>query len=130
MMQAPAPRHFVPRTMSADGGMPHDRVSRLAARRAFVELKQSFVDAVAGLDGARSDWLRHQVRCTEEPIDLWLLRAMVFDELDEADEADEGAVSHRQRLRRCLASIFPDSEPAIGFAPLQPAAPAVLQRPR
>jgi hypothetical protein len=33
------------------------------------------VQAVAPLPGLREDWLRRQVRRTEERIDMWLLRA-------------------------------------------------------
>ena len=38
-------------------GLPQDRLARLAARRAFVELKQDFMVATAGLPGMRGEWL-------------------------------------------------------------------------
>ncbi len=97
-------------------GLPHDRMSRLAARRAFVELKAVFMAAVAPLPGAHGDWLRNQVRGAEEPVDLWLLRAPVLQALNQRDEA---TLSWRRRLKRSLEQLFPDSADAglgSGFA--------------
>jgi hypothetical protein len=95
-------------------GLPQDRVARLAARRAFVDLKQSFSLAVADLSGHDGNWLRHQVRAAEEPTDLWLLRAPVFEAL--AGNAVERR-QRRQTLRRSLETVFPDSELTTGFGP-------------
>ena len=127
MMLAQAPRHFHAGGLLPGTGMPHDRQSRLAARRAFVALKQAFVDTVAALPGPRGIWLRRQVRSTEEPIDLWLLRAMVFTELD-ASDARDGSIdgARRQRLRQSLATVFPDTLPPSGYDNDWPTA----QRPR
>jgi len=107
------PRHFVADALPGIG-LPHDRASRLAARQAFVELKSSFVDAVAPLPGLRGDWLRRQVRRTEEPIDLWLLRAAVYAELGEQPEV---AVRWQASLRRGLDTLFRDSGLPGGYAP-------------
>lgn len=99
------PRHFSP-----GAGVPLERGARLAARRAFVELKQTFLEALADVPDA--SWLRSQVRNAEEPVDLWLLRGPVFDAL-------AGTVhrQHRRALRRGLDSIFPDLDLASAFVP-------------
>ena len=87
-------------------GLPHDRLARLAARRAFVDLKAMFMSAVAPLPGTQGDWLRTQVRGAEEPIDLWLLRAPVLQALNQRDEVTR---SWRRRLKRSLEQLFPES---------------------
>jgi len=107
-----APRHFMPSPALPGAGLPHDRMARLAARRAFVVLKFAFQNAVADAGGSHGDWLRHQVRAAEDPTDLWLLRAPVFAIL-----AGSGLErrARRQALRRSLELLFPDSEPPSGF---------------
>lgn len=118
MMQSP-PRHFVPQSVLPGAGEPHDRLARLAARRAFVELKADFLQAVATLPGHRGEWVREQVRRTEQPIDLYMLRGVVFAELGgQGGRARPEACSWRQTLRRGLDSMFPDSSPPSGFASL------------
>lgn len=114
-MQPAEPRHFVPARGLPGAGLPSDRLARIAARRAFVLLKNSFHEAVSDLAGEQAAWLRRQVRAAEEPTDLLLLRAPVFAALA------GGGIEFRMRrhaLRRGLDSLFPDSEPAIasGFA--------------
>ena len=111
-MQPIAPRHFMPSVALPGAGLPNDRLARLAARRSFVTLKQGFMGALADLACDEGDWLRHQVRAAEEPGDLWLLRAPVFEALGNSDKRQ-----HRQALRRCLDSMFPDSEMNTGFGP-------------
>lgn len=93
-------------------GLPGDRGARLAARRAFVDLKLSFLQALQGAAGV--DWLAAQVRAAEEPVDLWLLRAPMFAALSGTDPERR---HRRQQLRRSLDSVFPDLEPPSGFAP-------------
>jgi len=107
-----APRHFMPSPGLPGVGLPHDRMARLAARQAFVDLKLSFLHAVADVEGGDGDWLRRQVRSAEEPTDLWLLRARVFAAL-----VGSGLDRRHRRnvLRRSLESLFPDSEPPTGF---------------
>jgi hypothetical protein len=87
-------------------GLPHDRHARIAARRTFVALKQRFMVAVSEVSGQRADWLRFQVRQAQEPVDLWLLRGMVFDALGR-----EGPTTERTQgeLSRALDSVFPDA---------------------
>lgn len=112
----PAPRQFVaphpPVPMLPGPGLPHDRHARIAARRAFVGLKQQFMAAVDSLDGMRGDWLRHQVRQAHEPVDLWLLRGAVYSALEQQGEYTRRA---RRDLHRVLDSVFPDSGELLPF---------------
>jgi len=114
-MQPAAPRHFVPTPGLPEAGLPSDRLAQIAARRAFVALKATFMQALALDADNHRDWLRRQVHAAEEPSDLWLLRAPMFAAL-----AGSGAERRQQRqaLRRSLESLFPDSEPASAFSPL------------
>ena len=93
-------------------GLPQDRHARIAARRAFVGLKQQFMDATGALDGMRGDWLRRQVRQSHEPGDLGLLRGAVFAALEQ-----QGAYALRTRtdLHRVIDSVFPDSGELLPF---------------
>lgn len=93
-------------------GLPRDRDARLAERRAFVDLKQRFMEAMAGLDDEHVEWIRRQIRLAEHPEDLLLLRGQVFACLAGPDPM-RGA--WRRTLRRGLDSVFPDSAPRSGF---------------
>jgi hypothetical protein len=108
-MHAQAPRPEFP-----GAGLPGDRDARLAARRAFVDLKQTYLLALAELPEGDAGWLRAHVRQAEEPADLWLLRAPVFAALAGADPERR---RRRQMLRRGLDSVFHDSEPPSAFTP-------------
>jgi hypothetical protein len=113
-MHATAPRQFGPATAafnSAVAGLPGDRQAHAAARRAFVDLKRTFMHALAGIDSI--DWLQAQVRAAEEPVDLWLLRAPAFAALAGADAAVR---QRRQQLRRGLDSVFPELDEPSNFA--------------
>lgn len=112
MNAEPAPRHFVNQAHLPGVGLPGDRLARLAARRVFVDLKHTFMTAVAQIDGERAEWLRHQVRRAEEPEDLLLLRGHIFASLAGSDEP---RVQTRRALRRTLDTLFPDSAPRSGF---------------
>jgi hypothetical protein len=90
----------------ADSGLPADRLARFAARRAFVELKQIFMRAVAQLRDRKGQWLRHQVRTATDPLDLWLLRGPVLAALRDNDAVTRGL---RAELYRGLDSLFPDA---------------------
>jgi hypothetical protein len=105
-MAACEPRRFGTSSSFPGAGLPHDRMSRLAARRAFVDLKHVFSAAVATLPGRHGDWLRAQVRAAEEPMDLWLLRAPVMQALSARDDATR---RWRQQLRKSIGTLFPDS---------------------
>lgn len=116
------PRHYTAEPASRGllgcSVMPQQRLARLAARRAFVELKQRFIDAVAEVEGSRGQWLRRQVRQTEAPLDLWLLRGAVFDALRGSAEA---RFRTRLDLHQALDSVLPD---CTSPAPLDMSAPA------
>ena len=107
------PRHHLPRSALAGVGMPDDRQARIAARRAFVNLKQTYLLAIEALPGPRAEWLRFQIRHAAEPADLWLLRAAVFDALPRQDYGSE-----RETLQRGIETVFPSSHAHSGFAPL------------
>jgi hypothetical protein len=111
-LPAAAPRRFVAFDGLPGAGLPGDRLARLAARRAFVDLKQDFLRAVEQFDDERGRWLRQQVRRAEEPEDLLLLRGHVFACLAGADER---LSRQRRALRRSLDTLFPDSAPRSGF---------------
>lgn len=106
-MHFPQPRHFLPDAALPGAGLPGDRMARLAARKAFVELKLGFIDAVSALGGREGDWLRQQVRHAEEPVDLWLLRGPLLDALSGPEPERRVA---RLRLRRSLEALFPETE--------------------
>ncbi len=108
-----APRHHLSRAALCGAGMPQDRQARIAARRAFVNLKQTYLLAIEALPGPRADWLRFQIRHAEDPADLWLLRAAVFDALPSRSFRSE-----RDTLQRGIESLFPRQSPSSGFAPL------------
>jgi hypothetical protein len=104
-----------------EGGLPQDRHARLAARRAFVEMKLLFLRATASLEDRKGEWLRLQVRRANDPIDLWILRGPVLRALSQDDRRHRGL---RAELYRSLDSIFPE---AFGFDPgasLPPTMPA------
>jgi hypothetical protein len=105
------PRHYPNRAQLGGIGMPHDRQARIAARRAFVNLKQTYLLAIEAVPGPRADWLRFQVRHAEEPADLWLLRAAVFDALP-----THACRTQRQTLQRGIESLFPSAGANSGFA--------------
>lgn len=114
-MTAPdaGPRHHLARAALAGVGMPDDRQARIAARRAFVNLKLTYLAAVETLPGPRADWLRFQIRHAADPADLWLLRSAVFDALPGGEHRSE-----RDTLQRGIDSVFPTSRVHSGFAPL------------
>ena len=89
-------------------GMPGDRQVRIAARRAFVALKQSFLYVMDGLDSQAELLLR--VRLAEEPHELWALRAPVFAALAGDDRQQR---SRRQLLNRSLETMFPMAAPQL-----------------
>jgi hypothetical protein len=114
-MQAVAPHtpgHTLAGLASPDlSGLPQDRQAHAAARRAFVDLKRTFIHALDGLPAV--EWLQEQVRAAEEPEDLWLLRAPAFAALRGADPQVR---QRRQQLRRSLDSVFPDLDEPSSFS--------------
>lgn len=87
-------------------GLPQDRAARIAARRAFVAMKQLFMRAVETLTDRKGQWLRHQVRLADDPIDLWLLRGPVLSALRRDDRVSRNL---RAELYRGLDTTFPDA---------------------
>lgn len=110
-----APRDYTGGAYGPGSGLPGDRQARVAARRAFVDLKQTYILALAEVPDTQADWLRSQVRSAEEPVDLWLLRGPVFAALEGADPDRRKC---RQMLRRGLDTVFADHEPESSFVPL------------
>jgi hypothetical protein len=102
-------------------GLPQDRAARIAARRAFVEMKQLFLRAAASLSGHKGTWLGRRVRAAADADDLLQLRGPIVDALRE-DEAH--ARARRAELYRSLDRAFGDGgrRAATGFAGL-PALP-------
>ena len=86
--------------------LPDERIARIAARRAFVELKLCFMRAAADIDGSLGARLLRQVRRASEPVHLWRLRAAVLAALQSSHDRTP---VHRIELRRQLDSIFADS---------------------
>lgn len=87
--------------------LPNERLARIAARRAFVELKGSFMRAAAEVEGSLGARLQRQVRQATEPVQLWRLGGAMLAALRARE--DERAAIHRVELRRQLDSIFADS---------------------
>ena len=109
-------RHAAPRDYTAGAGPPADRHAAIAARRSFVALKLTFLDAATCIQGKDAVWLQQQVRAAEEPVDLWLLRATLFSGL-------AGADPHRRRLRqglrRAIEAVFGEPQQTTAFATLR-----------
>ena len=95
-------------------GMPQERLMRIAARQAFVEMKAEFLQALdgleafadAGLDDEPLAQLRSAVRLAHEPGELWSLQHRVLRALDR-DPVDGPRVS--ESLRQSLDTLFPPS---------------------
>lgn len=96
-------------------GMPNDRLARIAARRAFVELKQVFMQAAADIDGAVGEMLQRKIRSATEAAELWRMRIAILDSLH---AEHPNTASHRLALRRTLDNMFPEAQPGTSFMPL------------
>ncbi len=62
-------------------GLPHERLARIAAREAFLEMRTQFLDALDGLHGSEVESLRRDLRGSSDPGDLWALRLAMHDAL-------------------------------------------------
>ena len=100
-------------THAAEG--PDTRLARMAARRAFVEMKQCFMRAAADIAGDIGESLQAAIRQSSEVTELWRLRSALFDALPQ--DGAPGAL-HRRELRQHLDSAFPDAGEDTGFTPL------------
>lgn len=86
--------------------LPDERVTRIAERRAFVDLKTCFIRAAAAIDGHIGERLQRHVRQASEPVQLWRLSGAILAALRDDDARSH---VHRIELRRQLDSIFADS---------------------
>jgi hypothetical protein len=84
-------------------GMPQERLARIAARRAFVEMKQAYMKAASDIEGAAAQHLQHSVRSAHEPWELWSLRALILASLASGHSRTP---RHRMNLEREFDSIF------------------------
>lgn len=96
-------------------GMPEDRLARMAARRAFVEMKTCFMRAAAEIEGGTGALLQRKVRMAGEVIELWRLRHAVLAALPR-DKAS--AEVHRRELQQQIDSAFPEGGGNTAFVPL------------
>jgi hypothetical protein len=104
---------------AAPNGMPADRAARIAARRAFVDMKSLFMRSVENLQHRKGAWLRSQVRAAEDPLDLWLIRGPLLAALRE----DDRTRSMRAELYRSLDNTFPQAFGAPAGWPVRQLAP-------
>jgi hypothetical protein len=102
---------------AALAGLPGDRLARMAARRAFVDLKTMFMRAVEPLQDRKGQWLQEKVRLATDPMDLWLLRSPV---LAAQSGSSPEAMALRAELYRAIDSVFPQ---AFGSLQLMPGLP-------
>lgn len=109
----------LPPTLAAGSlpGMPQERLARVAARRAFVDMKQEFLGAVQHLDPQDEQLaaLRRAVLQANEPEDLWMLQRALLTAL-RRDPVDGPRM--RDALRTGLDSLFPPTLFASGFSGL------------
>lgn len=96
-------------------GMPDERLARVAARRAFVEMKQAFLRATTDIETPVGRVLHGKVRSATDAFELWRLRAAVLAALSAHHERTP---AHRAELRRQLDSLFPDQAEETGVLPL------------
>lgn len=99
-------------------GMPAERRARIAARRAFVRLKQRAVDAIGAVPGSLGELLRRKVRQTNDMGDLAELREVILALMPDESVADRTA---RLELQREFERAFGDSS----LAPLGPDMPSI-----
>jgi hypothetical protein len=92
------------RAIAQGFGLPGDRLALMAARRAFVEMKQVFMRAAADVDGSVGEMLKQRVRSANQPVELWRIRAVLLASLPAGHER---ALIHRIELHRQLDSLFP-----------------------
>ncbi|MCV2357248.1 hypothetical protein LNV09_24145 [Paucibacter sp. B2R-40] len=103
---------FPPPWSYACAGRPDERRGRIALRRAFVELKLSFLRAAADVPGEIGSHLQTLVRQASEPIELWLLHTSLLAAMPcELDHELGRAQQHRHSLSTALAVNCPDSKP-------------------
>ncbi len=87
-------------------GLPDERLARVAARRAFVEMKMCFMRAAEDIEGADGERLQQEVRHATEVIELWRLRNAV---LNAVPHGHERADMHRHELMQQINFAFPEN---------------------
>jgi hypothetical protein len=92
-----------------------ERLTRLAARRAFVEMKQVFIRAASDVDGLVGELLQQRVRAANDPMALWRLRTVLMAALPSHHERTP---LHRLELHRQLDSIVPADTSGTAVVPL------------
>jgi hypothetical protein len=92
-------------------GLPQDRATRIAARRAFVEMKQLFLSAADDLPGHKGAWLARRIRAAADADDLLNLRVGLVAALREDEER---AHALRAELYRSLDRAFVADEGHAG----------------
>ena len=97
---------LLPKPAMLGGGMAQERQARIAARRAFVEMKQAYMGAASDITSATAAMLQNKVRRADEPWELWSLRAVILASLPANHER---TASHRMKLEREFDSIFSSS---------------------
>ena len=94
-------------------GLPEERMARMAAQTAFTELKFSFMQATADIEGGLGLLLQRQVLLAKEAVELWRLRGAVFAAMPLQSERSR---LHKAELHQQLDSVFPDCGDINGFA--------------
>lgn len=100
---APSPVPFL-------AGLSDDRLARVAARLAFVEMKSSFIRAAAHVPGAGGTLLQRKVRLSTDVADLWRLRAALFEQLPLGDPTC-AAIREEMQYHLDSAHLPGDAEP-------------------
>ena len=113
MDPAPLERMFNHAAALHGCGLPEERLARMAARQAFVEMKLCFMGAAAAIEGNTGAHLQRKVRLASEVIDLWRLRAALFAALPPGS-----GDAHRQELQQQLEVAFPEGGGNTAFVPL------------
>ena len=102
LTQSELPRKRVAPNLSP----PQEWLARIADRRAFVAMKQSYMNAASDIAGSTAKLLQYKVRKASEPWELWSLRAVILASLAVDHERTP---SHRMKLEREFDSIFSSS---------------------
>ena len=104
-----------PQGRSTLAGLPQDRSARIAARRAFVDMKQLFLRAADGLDHPKARWFQGQVRASADPADLLRLRGGLVAALREEEAL---LLAERAELCRRLDGVcIDDAGQGLGALP-------------
>jgi len=129
----PDSSYAVPPGMLANeilAGLPQDRLAQIAARRAFVDLKRLYIDAVRTLNTPIGQWLAQRLVRASDAAELWSLHPQV-----DAALASRGPIGPHQALRTALRlrlkALFAADAPANADAEaLMPLATGALHRTR